>query len=73
MQVLTDVAAELLRENWSIVEDFFRAAAATVHHLKKRSQPCASENSNPKRVRLPYTPQPPQRQSCDDTLNSSDP
>ena len=33
MQAFTQVAAQLLRENWSIVGDLFRAAAATVHHL----------------------------------------
>ena len=43
MHLLTKVAAHLLRENWSIVEDLFRAAAATVHHPKKRLQPCNSE------------------------------
>ena len=46
-QALTQVAAQLLRENWSIVEDLFRAAVATLQHLKKRSQPCGPENSNP--------------------------
>ena len=56
MQALTQVAAQLLRENWSIVEDLFRAAAAIVHHLKKRSQPCALENPNPKRTCIPRTP-----------------
>ena len=40
MQALTQVAAQLLRENWSIVEDLFRAAAATVHHLKNYIHPC---------------------------------
>ena len=56
MQLLTKVAAQLLRENWSIVEDLFRAAAVTMRHLKKRLPPCNSENSNPKRVRIPRTP-----------------
>ena len=46
---LTQVAAELLRENRFILEDLFRAAAATVHHLQKRSQPCGPQTSNPKR------------------------
>ena len=53
MQALTQVAAQLLRENWSIVEDLFQAAAATVHHLKKRSQPCAPEAPNPKPSLVP--------------------
>ena len=39
MQVLTTIAAQLLMEKWSIMEDLFRADAATVHHLEKRSQP----------------------------------
>ena len=58
MQGFTNIAAQLLRENWSIVEDLFQAAAATVHHLKKHSQPCNSENSNPKGPACP-TPQTP--------------
>ena len=57
MQQLTKVATHLLRENWSIVEDLFRAPAATMHHLQKRSLPCTSEYSNPKRVRMPRIPQ----------------
>ena len=56
MQMLTSIAALLLRENWSIVEDLFRAAAATIHHFKKRSQPYDSENSKPKRIRIPRAP-----------------
>ena len=57
MQQLTKIAAHLLKEKWSVVEDLFRAAAATMHHLKKRSQPFTSEYSNPKWVRMPRTPQ----------------
>ena len=57
MQQFAKVAAHLLGENWSIVEDLFRAAAATLHHLKKRSQPRISEYSNAKRVRIPRAPQ----------------
>ena len=57
MQQLAKVAAHLPRDNWSIVEDLFQAVAATVHHLKKCSQPCISEYSNPKRVRMLHTPQ----------------
>ena len=69
MQALTQVAARLLRENWSIVEDLFRAAAATVHHLKKRSQPCAPKNPNPKRTCMPRTPPKPSEswQQCSQT------
>ena len=64
MQALTQVVAQLLSENWSIVEDLFRAAAATVHHLKKRSQPCAPENPTPKRTCMPRTPpKPPESES----------
>ena len=37
MQALTNIAAQLLRKNSSIVEDLFRDAAATVHHFEKRS------------------------------------
>ena len=66
-QALTQVAAQLLRENWSIVEDLFRGAAATLHHLKKRSQPCGSENCNPKRICMPRTRPAPQSQSCGDS------
>ena len=62
MQQLTKIAAHLLKELWSIAKDLFRAAAATVHHLKKRSQPFALEYSNPKRVHMP--PPPP---SCSDS------
>ena len=54
MQTLTNIAAQLLRENWSIVEDLFRDAAATVHHFKKRSQPCNPRDSKPKRARTPH-------------------
>ena len=58
MQQLTKVAAHhLLRVNWSIVEALFHAATATGHPLKKRSQPCASDYSNPKRVRIPRAAQ----------------
>ena len=60
MQQRTKVAAHLLRENWSIMEHLFRAAADTVCHLKKRSQPCISEYSNPKRVRIPRSPKSPE-------------
>ena len=56
MPALTQVAAELLRENRSTLEDLFRAAAATVHRLKKRSQPCGPETSNPKRICVPPSP-----------------
>ena len=56
MQQLTKIAAHLLKETWSIAEDLFRAAAATVHHLENRSQAFPSEYSNPKRVRMPRTP-----------------
>ena len=56
MEALTQVAAQLLRENWSIVEDQFRAAIATVHSLKKRSPPGDSAHSNPKRICMPRTP-----------------
>jgi hypothetical protein len=45
MQALTSIAAQLLQKNWSIMEDLFRDAAATVHHFKKRSQACNSANS----------------------------
>ena len=48
MQALTQVAAQLIRENWSTAEDLFRAAVATVHHLKKRSQPYDSASPQPK-------------------------
>jgi len=61
MEALTQVAARLLRENWSIVEDLFRAAVATVHRLKKRSPPGDFAHSNPKRICMPRTPpQPPE-------------
>ena len=64
MQALTQVATQLLRENWSVVEDLFLAAAATMHHLKKRSQPCGPDDSNPKRVCVLCTsPNPPESQS----------
>ena len=56
MQALTNIAAQLLRQNWSIMEDLFRDAAATVHHFKKRSQPCNTTNSKPNRVRMPRAP-----------------
>ena len=39
-----------------VVEDLFRAHAATVHRLKRRSQPRNSEDSDPKRICLPHTP-----------------
>ena len=59
MQTLTHVATQLLRENWSAAEDLFRAAVATVHHLKKRSRPYDTANPNPKRIYTPRTtPQP---------------
>ena len=54
MQALPNISAQLLRESWSIVEDLFRDTAATVHHLKKRSQPCNSWNSKLKRVCMPH-------------------
>ena len=57
MQQLTKVAAHLLRENRSMVEDLFRAAASTMHHLKNRSQPCISEYSQPKQgPHAPHSP-----------------
>jgi hypothetical protein len=55
-QALTNIAAQLLRKNWSFVENLFWDAAATVHHFKKRSQPCNSVNSKPKRVPMPHAP-----------------
>ena len=59
MQALTHVATQLLRENWSAAEDLFRAAVATVRHLKKRSRPYDTANPNPKRTYTPRTaPQP---------------
>ena len=56
MQALTQVAAQLRQENWSTVEDLFWAAVATVHHLKKRSQPYDFASPNPKRNCMPRTP-----------------
>ena len=68
MQVLTCIAAQLLKEKWSIVEDVFWAHAATVHRLKKRSQPCNSESSNPKKICMPHTPPTPSSQNYDDSV-----
>ena len=68
MEALTEIAAQLLRENWSIVEDLFRAVA-TVHHLKKRSPPGDSSHSNSKRICMPRTPpQPPEPESYDSVV-----
>ena len=39
MQALTNIAAQLLRQNWSIMEDLFRDATATVHQFNMLSQP----------------------------------
>ena len=50
------------------MEDLFRAAAATVYHVKKRAQPCNTENSNPKKGACPTLPQPPKIQSCNDSV-----
>ena len=64
MQALTHVAAQLLWENWSAAEDLVRAAVATVHHLKKRSQSYDTANPNPKRNYTPRTaPQPSESES----------
>ena len=52
MQVLTRFAAQ---QKWSNAEDCFWADAATVHLLKKRSQPCNSESSNLKKTCMPHT------------------
>ena len=56
---LTKIAAHLLKEKWSIVEDPFRAAAATVHHLKKRSQPFTSYLGMFQPKKGPHAPHPP--------------
>ena len=58
-KALTQVAALLLRQNWSTTEDLFRAAAATVHHLKKRLQPCDPGNPNQKGPTSPALPRTP--------------
>ena len=55
MQALINIAAQLSRKNWSIVEDLFWDAAATVHHFKKHLKPC-----NPKDFACPTLPQNPQ-------------
>ena len=59
MQALTNIAARLLRENWSIVEDLFRDAAAAVHHFKKCSQPYNYRNSGLKRACMLRAPSKP--------------
>ena len=48
---------------YCIAEDLFRVAAATVHHLKKRSQPCAPENPNPQWKCMRRTPPKPLNQN----------
>ena len=50
------------------VEDLFRAAAATLHQLKKRSQACGSANFNPKRICMAHTPPNPQSRNRGDSV-----
>ena len=37
MQAILGIASQLLQEGWSMREDLSQTAAATVHHLRKRS------------------------------------
>ena len=54
MQVLTNVAAQFLRENWSgLPWKTFSRLLQPVHHLKKRSQPCTLKPPTPKRPACP--------------------
>jgi hypothetical protein len=56
----TKYAAQVLQEQWSIVDDSFRSEAATVHRLKKRSQPYDSQAPASKRLCAPrIVPAPP--------------
>jgi hypothetical protein len=68
MQTITKLAAQLLQEKWSIVEDFFWIEAATVHCLEKRSQPCDSQVPESKRLCAPHmaspSPEPELGQQC---------